>query len=102
DYQWRTSVYAKAQPDAAGTVRGDVILYGRGAPDLVRRSKDENRGSLDKLADALYSRGIRRVEGNVVGDESYFRGDSLGDGWQWTDMQWYFGAEASALSVNEN
>src|SRR6266850_1553463 len=102
DYRWRTSVYAKAEPDTSGTIRGDVILYGRGAPDLVSRSEDPNKASLAKLAEALYGRGIRRVEGNVIGDESYFRGDSLGDGWQWTDMQWYFGAEASALSVNEN
>jgi D-alanyl-D-alanine carboxypeptidase/D-alanyl-D-alanine-endopeptidase (penicillin-binding protein 4) len=102
DYRWRTSVYATAQPDTSGTIRGDVILYGRGAPDLVSRSEETNKASLAKLAEALYGRGIRRVEGNVIGDESYFRGDSLGDGWQWTDMQWYFGAEASALSVNEN
>jgi D-alanyl-D-alanine carboxypeptidase/D-alanyl-D-alanine-endopeptidase (penicillin-binding protein 4) len=26
----------------------------------------------------------------------------MGDGWPWTDLQWYFGAEASALSVNDN
>ena len=102
DYRWRTSVYTKAQPGASGTIQGDLILYGRGAPDLVSRSKDGNQGSLVKLADDLYGRGIRRVEGNVIGDESYFRGDSVGDGWQWTDMQWYFGAEASALTVNEN
>ena len=102
EYRWRTSVYATAQPGASGTIQGDLILYGRGAPDLVSRSPDANKGSLTKLADDLYGRGIRRVEGNVIGDESYFRGDSVGDGWQWTDMQWYFGAEASALSVNEN
>jgi D-alanyl-D-alanine carboxypeptidase/D-alanyl-D-alanine-endopeptidase (penicillin-binding protein 4) len=42
------------------------------------------------------------VRGNVIGDESYFRGDALGDGWQWTDIQWYFGAEPSALSINGN
>ncbi len=102
DFRWRTSVYARAQPDPSGTVRGDLILYGRGAPDLVTRSQDDSIGSLAKLADGLYGRGIRRIDGNIVGDESFFRGDSLGDGWQWTDMQWYFGAEASALSVNEN
>ena len=102
DYRWRTSVYASGQPDATGRVQGDLILYGRGAPDLVARSKDENHGSLAKLADDLYARGIRHVTGNLVGDESYFHGDLLGDGWQWTDLQWYFGAEASALSVNGN
>lgn len=102
NYRWRTSVYANAQPDPNGIIPGDLILYGRGAPDLVVRSKDENRSSLTKLADDLYARGVRSVTGNVIGDESYFRGSPLGDGWQWTDLQWYFGAEASALSVNAN
>jgi D-alanyl-D-alanine carboxypeptidase/D-alanyl-D-alanine-endopeptidase (penicillin-binding protein 4) len=102
DYRWRTSVYAAAQPDANGRVQGDLILYGRGAPDLAVDNKDDNRGSLAKLAEDLYARGVRSVSGNVIGDESYFRGDSLGDGWQWTDLQWYFAAEASALSINGN
>jgi D-alanyl-D-alanine carboxypeptidase/D-alanyl-D-alanine-endopeptidase (penicillin-binding protein 4) len=102
DYRWRTSVYASAPLDQNGRVQGDLILYGRGAPDLVASSKDDNLGSLAKLADDLYSRGLRSVSGNVIGDESYFRGDSLGDGWQWTDLQWYFAAEASALSINGN
>jgi serine-type D-Ala-D-Ala carboxypeptidase/endopeptidase (penicillin-binding protein 4) len=102
DYRWRTSVYASAEPDAGGQIHGDLILYGRGAPDLVANSSDATKGSLNGLADQLYQKGIRRIEGNVIGDDSYFRGDPLGDGWQWTDLQWYFGAEASALSVNEN
>jgi serine-type D-Ala-D-Ala carboxypeptidase/endopeptidase (penicillin-binding protein 4) len=102
DYQWRTSVYSNAPPDANGRIQGDLILYGRGAPDLVASSKAENRGSLAMLADDLYARGVRSIGGNVIGDESYFRGEPLGDGWQWTDLQWYFGAEASALSINGN
>lgn len=102
DYRWRTSAYANAPLEANGTIQGDLILYGRGAPDLVSRGRDENTGSLTKLADDLYARGVRNISGNVIGDESYFRGEPLGDGWQWTDMQWYFGAEASALSINGN
>ena len=102
DYRWRTSVYATAQPDTSGQVRGDLVLYGRGAPDLVANSNDASKGSLTALVDQLYQKGIRRVEGNIIGDESYFRGDPIGDGWLWTDLQWYFGAEASALSINGN
>lgn len=104
DYRWRTSVYATTTPDAAGTVNGDLVLYGRGAPDLraVVRANEENRNSLDQLASDLYNRGVRRIRGNVIGDESYFRGNPLGDGWQWNDVQWYYGAEASALSINHN
>jgi serine-type D-Ala-D-Ala carboxypeptidase/endopeptidase (penicillin-binding protein 4) len=103
DYRWRTSAYSRTQPDASGTISGDLILYGRGAPDLVARSrKGSDDGSLARLADNLYQHGIRQVIGNVIGDESYFRGETLGDGWPWTDLQWYFGAEASALSINDN
>ncbi len=102
NYRWRTSVYANSRPDANGVITGDLILYGRGAPDFVARSKDESRGSLDRLVEDLQARGVRTIKGNVVGDESYFRGDPLGDGWLWTDLQWYFGAEASALSINSN
>ena len=103
DYRWRTSVYAESEPDKNGTIAGDLALYGRGAPDFSSSmEKDEPRASLDQLADQLYSRGVRRVRGDVVGDESYFRGDPLGDGWLWNDVQWYFGAEVSALSINDN
>lgn len=101
DYRWRTSVFAQAEPDASGTLNGDLTLYGRGAPDLVSNLK-ENKPSLAQLADQLYARGVRRVRGGIVGDESYFRGNSFGDGWQWNDIQWYFGAEASALSIDGN
>ncbi len=102
DYRWRTSVYSENQPDVNGIIRGDVILYGRGAPDLISANRNENHNSLEHLAKALVARGIKRIEGNIVGDESYFRGDPIGQGWQWNDLQWYFGAEASALTVNAN
>jgi len=102
DYRWRTSVYSESQPDASGTIHGDLVLYGRGAPDLVASNKNDNLNSIEELAKAVAARGVKHVEGSVVGDESFFRGDSTGEGWQWNDLQWYFGAEASALSVNAN
>ena len=102
EYRWRTSVYATAQPDADGAINGDLTLYGRGAPDLTSQVKKEVPASLAQLADRLYLRGVRRIRGNVIGDESHFRGEPLGDGWQWNDVQWYFGAEPSALSIDDN
>ena len=104
DYRWRTSIYSISAPDAAGTINGDLVLYGRGAPDLVvaANKDDANNNSLEELATQIYNRGVRRINGNVIGDESYFRGDAVGNGWQWNDLQWYFGAEASALSINNN
>jgi D-alanyl-D-alanine carboxypeptidase/D-alanyl-D-alanine-endopeptidase (penicillin-binding protein 4) len=98
DYRWRTSVYASTQPNGDGVVDGDLILYGRGAPDLDSKNPD----SLPALADQLRARGVRRVTGRIIGDESYFRGEQYGIGWQWNDLQWYYGAQPSALSIDEN
>jgi D-alanyl-D-alanine carboxypeptidase/D-alanyl-D-alanine-endopeptidase (penicillin-binding protein 4) len=95
DYRWRTSVYADSQPDSTGVVNGNLTLFGRGAPDLQTKS-------IASLADQIYQHGVRQVRGDVVGDESYFRGELYGLGWQWNDLQWYFGAEPSALTVDEN
>lgn len=96
DFRWRTSVYASTEPSAEGVIDGDVILYGRGAPDL------DSKNGLPALADQLKQRGVRRVRGKIIGDESYFRGEQYGIGWQWNDLQWYYGAQPSALSVDEN
>ncbi len=101
DYRWRTSVYVDKQPDADGIIAGDVTLYGRGAPDLMSGRKGSG-ASLAQFADQLYQSGVRHVRGNVIGDESYFRSELFGLGWQWNDLQWYFGAEPSALTIDEN
>jgi D-alanyl-D-alanine carboxypeptidase/D-alanyl-D-alanine-endopeptidase (penicillin-binding protein 4) len=101
DYRWRTSVYAAKQPDANGVVDADLTLYGRGAPDLISKLKGD-APTLAALADRLYQAGLREVRGNIIGDNSYFRGSLYGLGWQWNDLQWYFGAEPSALTIDEN
>lgn len=95
DFRWKTSIYAENQIGSDGTLNGDLIVYGEGAPDF-------NAESLENLAVRLQEKGLKRVTGNIVGDDSYFRGDTIGDGWTWNELQWYYGAEASALSINEN
>jgi D-alanyl-D-alanine carboxypeptidase len=34
DYRWRTSVYARKQPDSNGVLDGELILYGQARPIL--------------------------------------------------------------------
>ena len=98
NYRWRTSVYADKQPDSNGVIDGDLTLYGRGDPGLDSYGK----GGLPLLALELWQHGVRHVRGSVIGDESYFRGEMYGLGWQWNDVQWYFGAQPSALTIDAN
>lgn len=105
DYHFITSVYAPARPDASGMVR-DMVVYGRGDPSYATRfnaaGDTDYYRAIDELASKITAAGVRRVEGDLVGDESYFTGGPLPAGWEWDDLQWWYGAEVSALTVNDN
>jgi len=103
DFRFTTSVYANARPDAAGIVHGDLTVYGRGDPSIAARFNggDYFKG-IEELATRLTAAGVKRVEGDLVGDETYFIGPQYGSGWEWEDLQWWYGAEVSALTVNDN
>jgi D-alanyl-D-alanine carboxypeptidase/D-alanyl-D-alanine-endopeptidase (penicillin-binding protein 4) len=102
DYRFVTSVYGRT-PDSHGVVKGDLMIYGRGDPSIAARfnNGDYFKG-IDDLAERIKAAGIKRVEGNLVGDETYFSGPQYGSGWEWEDLQWWYGAEVSALTVNDN
>jgi D-alanyl-D-alanine carboxypeptidase/D-alanyl-D-alanine-endopeptidase (penicillin-binding protein 4) len=103
DYRIKTSLYARAKPTRAGTLEGDLIVYGRGDPTLNARLRGGSiYGALEPLVSALTNAGVKRIAGDVVGDESYFRGPPYGSGWMWDDLEYYYGAEISALTINDN
>jgi len=103
DHRIRTSLYSTARPDASGTLKGDLIVYGRGDPTMAARLNggDYFKG-IEPLITQLVNAGVRRIEGDLVGDESYFAGPPFGSGWEWDDLQAYYGAEVSALTINDN
>ena len=103
DYRIRTSLYAQARPNRSGTLEGDLTVYGRGDPTLnARLGGGSIYGALDPLVNALTNAGVKRIAGDIVGDESYFHGPPFGSGWMWDDLIYYYGAEISALTINDN
>lgn len=57
---------------------------------------------LNALAQQVEESGVRTVQGNVVGDDSFYVDEPYGSSWEWDDLQWSYGAPASALTFNEN
>ena len=102
DYHFVTSVYAKERQED-GKIKGDLIVYGRGDPSIAARfnNGDYFKG-INDLADRIVAAGVKRVKGDLVGDESYFNGAPIGSGWEWEDLTWSYGAELSALTINDN
>jgi D-alanyl-D-alanine carboxypeptidase/D-alanyl-D-alanine-endopeptidase (penicillin-binding protein 4) len=103
DFKIKTSIYALQKPDASGTLKGDLTLYGRGDPTLAARLNEGNYDKpIERIVEQIKAAGVRKVEGDLVGDESYFNTTPFGSGWEWDDLQEYYGAEVSALSIHDN
>jgi D-alanyl-D-alanine carboxypeptidase/D-alanyl-D-alanine-endopeptidase (penicillin-binding protein 4) len=103
DFRFRTSLYSSSSITGSGTLRGDLIVYGRGDPTFAAHfNEGDYRKSLYPVYRALKAAGVKRITGAIIGDESFFRGPSMGYGWTWDDLQEYYGAETSALTVDDN
>ncbi len=103
DHRIKTSLYSAAKPDKRGTLKGDLIVYGRGDPTInARLNGGDIYRALQPLVDALTNAGVRRISGDLVGDESFITGSPYGSGWAWDDVNYYYGAEISALTINDN
>jgi len=101
DFRYPTYLLADG-PVEDGVLRGDLILYGTGDPTLSGRLHATPELPFRELARELKAMGIRRVDGNVVGDGSFFTGPARGEGWNPRDLDNWYAAPVSSLSFNEN
>ncbi|MEW6126996.1 MAG: D-alanyl-D-alanine carboxypeptidase/D-alanyl-D-alanine-endopeptidase [Acidobacteriota bacterium] len=103
DFKIKTSIYAPRRPEPDGTLKGDLTIYGRGDPTIAARLNQGNYDKpLERLVEQIKAAGIRKIEGDLIGDESFFNTAPFGSGWEWDDLQEYYGAEVSALSIHDN
>lgn len=93
DFRFKTEVYTDAIQE--GVVKGSVYLKGYGDPLLTT-------AHLDSLARMVYESGVRVIQGDIVGDVSYFDDVFWGKGWMWDDDPGYYWPYFSPLTVNGN
>ncbi|MEX0980119.1 MAG: D-alanyl-D-alanine carboxypeptidase/D-alanyl-D-alanine-endopeptidase [Gemmatimonadota bacterium] len=101
EYRFPTFLLSDA-PVEDGVLRGDLVLYGTGDPALSDRFFDSDVTVFREMARALVEQGVHTVEGDLVGDGTFFNGPSLGPEWNQRDLNDWFAAPVTALSFNEN
>ncbi|MCC6538026.1 MAG: D-alanyl-D-alanine carboxypeptidase/D-alanyl-D-alanine-endopeptidase [Bryobacterales bacterium] len=97
---------------AAGVLRGDLRFIGAGDATMSARVFPYDAKStaasapplraLDELAEQAWQNGLRRVEGDVVGDDTRYVWEPFPDGWAQDDTKLGYGAPVSALLLHDN
>lgn len=112
DFTVATSVYG-AGPVIGGVLQGDLVLYGRGDPAFSERCyavdttavgacEADPAAHFHELASQLVARGITSVDGDIVGDGSWFEPTTVHPAWESYDLAWWYAAPVTGLTFNDN
>ncbi len=104
DYRFETKIYATGTTDTEGTLKGNIYIVGSGDPSISGRYLEDKPTTaiLTEWADAISSMGIRRIEGDIIGDDDIFDDSALAGTWSVSYLQEWYAAENSGLAMNDN
>jgi D-alanyl-D-alanine carboxypeptidase/D-alanyl-D-alanine-endopeptidase (penicillin-binding protein 4) len=111
DYRFRTTVEADGKIDDKGRLLGDLVIFGRGDPNISGRTlpytlktqrTPPHTQILEEMADQVARNGLKIVDGDLIGDDTFYAFERYAEGWAWDDLQWIDGAPVSALTFNDN
>ncbi|MGA2215879.1 MAG: D-alanyl-D-alanine carboxypeptidase/D-alanyl-D-alanine-endopeptidase [Bryobacteraceae bacterium] len=112
DYRLTTRIAANSGMKRSGKLAGDLELIGGGDLSLSGREYPYDShaapdaiysfSAIEELADRLIARGLKRVDGNVIGDDSRYVWEPQPDGWPSPSARREYAATVSALVLHDN
>lgn len=92
NYTFATEVY-KEGIVKDGKLQGNLFLKGRGDPTLLR-------SDFETFARDLRKKGISTINGDIVGDDTWYDAIRLSKDLVWSDEHYHYGAQVSALTAS--
>lgn len=83
-------------------LEGNLVVYGNGDPTLYTRLSSDPLVLFKSWAVKLTSMGIKKITGNIIGDDNAFEDYPYGYGWTYDDLDAWYSAEVGPLQLNEN
>lgn len=110
DYRMKTRLWSAKAPTSEGRIAGDLTLTGGGDPSMsfepvpyAHNADPANPlAGIELVADGVVAAGVRRITGNIIGDDTAYRGDPFPPGWAIDDTLFDYGAPVSALPLASN
>src|SRR5687768_15054391 len=99
EWRYRTPIMLEGAPgDSAPRA---LIIKGTGDPTWSARYFGSDLAVLDSIADSLFVKGVRRIDGDIIIDATAFTRDRVHSSWEIGDLPWYYAAPTSAFAVGE-
>ncbi|ASN07406.1 D-alanyl-D-alanine carboxypeptidase/D-alanyl-D-alanine-endopeptidase [Virgibacillus necropolis] len=92
DYTFKTELLADG-PINGETLQGNLYIKGKGDPTLLP-------SDFADFAKQISDRGITKVTGNVIADDTWYDDVRISPDLIWEDEQYYYGAQISALTAS--
>jgi serine-type D-Ala-D-Ala carboxypeptidase/endopeptidase (penicillin-binding protein 4) len=106
DFVFQTKLqYDGVFDSTSGILKGNLYILGGGDPSLESeyfKDKKDSLTTVEKWALILKAKGLKKIEGAVIGDASIFEDNMTPSQWIWGDIGNYFGAGACGLSYHDN
>jgi serine-type D-Ala-D-Ala carboxypeptidase/endopeptidase (penicillin-binding protein 4) len=103
DYRFRTSLFVDDDVTPDGRLAGPLIVRGGGDPAISGRLYDDDPLAVFRpWASALTRRGIKRIQGGLLLDVSFFDDQKIHPDWPSEQEQRWYQAPTAALSYNDN
>ena len=103
-YTFKTTVgYTGTLDKSSGTLTGNIVIRGGGDPTLGSKFfSDHYHDFLNSWTKEIKKLGIKRIDGRVLTDDSYYDFLPVPAKWLWEDTGNYYGAGVYGLSVFDN
>ncbi len=102
EFRYSTRLYLDGKVSPNGEFQGNIIVRGSGDPTWSEYFKTDVVAIFDAWMTKFDSLGIKSINGNIIGDDSYFDKEHYGAGWSWDDMAYPYSAQISALTATDN